>query len=56
MESTGRRSNGRRNQLRYVAGADAQATCAAPLQLGDEPFRRAISQQFFGQQAETIGT
>ena len=37
-----------KDQLRYVAGADAQATYAARLQLGDEAFRKMIKQQFFG--------
>ena len=37
-----------KDQLRYVAGADAKATYAARLQLGDEAFRKAIAQQFFG--------
>jgi NAD(P)-dependent dehydrogenase (short-subunit alcohol dehydrogenase family) len=37
-----------KDQLRYVAGGDAKATYAARLQLGDEAFRKAISQQFFG--------
>lgn len=37
-----------KDQLRYVAGADAVATYAARLQLGDEAFRKAIGQQFFG--------
>jgi len=37
-----------RDQLRYVAGADAKATYAARLQVGDEAFRKAIKQQFFG--------
>jgi len=37
-----------RDQLRYVAGADAKATYAARLQLGDEAFRNGIRQQFFG--------
>jgi len=37
-----------KDQLRYVAGADAKATYAARLQLGDEAFRKAIEQQFFG--------
>jgi NAD(P)-dependent dehydrogenase (short-subunit alcohol dehydrogenase family) len=36
-----------KDRLRYVAGADAQATYAARLQLGDEAFRKAIAQQFF---------
>jgi hypothetical protein len=37
-----------KKQLRYVAGADAQATYATRLQMGDEGFRNAINQQFFG--------
>ena len=37
-----------KDQLRYLAGADAKATHAARLQLGDEAFRNAIEQQFFG--------
>lgn len=37
-----------KDQLRYVAGADGKATYAARLQMGDEAFRRAIKQQFFG--------
>ena len=36
------------DQLRYVAGADAKATYAMRLQLGDEAFRKAMRQQFFG--------
>jgi short-subunit dehydrogenase len=36
------------DQLRYVAGADAQAAYAARLQLGDEAFIAAITKQFFG--------
>lgn len=39
-----------KDQLCYVAGADAKATCAMRLQMGDEAFRKAINQQFFGQQ------
>ena len=31
-----------KDQLRYVAGADAKATYAMRLQLGDEAFRKAI--------------
>ena len=38
-----------KKQLRYVAGADAKATYAMRLQMGDEAFRNAINQQFFGQ-------
>ena len=37
-----------KDQLRYVAGANGKATYAARLQLGDEAFRKAIRQQFFG--------
>jgi short-subunit dehydrogenase len=37
-----------KDQLRYIAGADAKATYAMRLQLGDEAFRTAIAQQFFG--------
>jgi len=41
-----------KDQLRYVAGADAKATYAMRLQLGDEAFRKAIAQQFFEQSAQ----
>lgn len=37
-----------KDQLRYLAGGDGKATYAARLQLGDEAFRKAIKQQFFG--------
>ena len=37
-----------KEQLRYVAGADAKAMYAMRLELGDEAFRKAIAQQFFG--------
>lgn len=37
-----------KDQLRYVAGADANATYARRLQLGDEAFRKAMRQRFFG--------
>jgi NAD(P)-dependent dehydrogenase (short-subunit alcohol dehydrogenase family) len=37
-----------KDQLRYVAGADAIATYAMRLKAGDEAFRKAIKQQFFG--------
>jgi NAD(P)-dependent dehydrogenase (short-subunit alcohol dehydrogenase family) len=37
-----------KDQLRYVAGTDAKATYAMRLQLGEEAFRKAIRQQFFG--------
>jgi NAD(P)-dependent dehydrogenase (short-subunit alcohol dehydrogenase family) len=39
-----------KDQLRYVAGKDAKATHAMRLQMGDEAFRKAINQQFFGPQ------
>ena len=38
----------RKDQLRYVAGADAKAMYAMRLQLGEEAFRNAMAQQFFG--------
>ena len=37
-----------KDQLRYMAAADAKATYAMRLQLGDEAFVKAIRQQFFG--------
>ena len=37
-----------KDQLRYVAGADAKATYAMRLQMGDEAFRKAMNQRFFG--------
>ena len=37
-----------KDQLRYVAGLDAKTTYAARLQLGDEAFRKALRQRFFG--------
>ena len=37
-----------KEQLRYVAGEDAKATYAMRLQIGDEAFRKAMNQQFFG--------
>ena len=37
-----------RDQLRYIAGADAKAMYAVRLQLGDEAFRKVIAQQFLG--------
>jgi len=42
-----------KDQLRYLAGADAKATYAMRLQLGDEAFRNAMTQQFFGIEAQT---
>ena len=38
-----------KDQLRYVAGADAKEIYAMRMQLGDEAFRKAMAQQFFGQ-------
>ena len=37
-----------KDQLRYIAGEDAKAIYAMRLQLGDEKFRKAMAQQFFG--------
>ncbi len=37
-----------KNQLRYVAGADAKAMYAERLEIGDEKFRRGIDQLFLG--------
>jgi hypothetical protein len=37
-----------KNQLRYLAGADAKETYAMRLRLGDAAFLEAIRQQFFG--------
>ena len=37
-----------KDQLRYVAGNDAKAMYAKRLQMGDEVFRKAISEQFSG--------
>jgi hypothetical protein len=37
-----------KDQLRYFAGADAKAMYAMRLQLGEEAFRKAMAQQFFG--------
>jgi hypothetical protein len=41
-----------KDQLRYVAGADAEATYATRLQLGAEAFRKAMRQRFFGAEEE----
>jgi NAD(P)-dependent dehydrogenase (short-subunit alcohol dehydrogenase family) len=38
-----------KDQLRYVAGGDAKSMYAMRLQLGDEAFRKAMAQQFFGE-------
>ena len=37
-----------KDQLRYVAGADAKSMYAMRLQLGEEASRKALAQQFFG--------
>jgi NAD(P)-dependent dehydrogenase (short-subunit alcohol dehydrogenase family) len=37
-----------KDQLRYVAGADGKRTYEMRLKMGDEAFRKAIRQQFFG--------
>ena len=37
-----------KDQLRYTAGEDAKETYALRKQLGDEAFRKAMDQQFFG--------
>jgi NAD(P)-dependent dehydrogenase (short-subunit alcohol dehydrogenase family) len=37
-----------KHQLRYLAGDDAKATYGMRLQLGDEAFRNAMAQRFFG--------
>ena len=42
-----------KDQLRYVAGADAKSMYAMRLQLGDEAFRKAMAQQFFGDAVKT---
>ena len=38
-----------KEQLRYIAGADAKAIYAMRSQVGDEAFRKAIKQKFLGQ-------
>lgn len=35
-------------RLRYLAGADAEATYASRLEVGEEQFRQSIAQEFFG--------
>jgi len=37
-----------KDQLRYVAGADAQASYALRLKVGDEAFRKGVNEMFFG--------
>jgi len=41
-----------KDQLRYIAGADAKAMYEMRLHLGDEAFRKAVAQQFFGDAAK----
>jgi hypothetical protein len=38
-----------RSLVSYVAGADAKAMYAVRLQLGEEAFRNAMAQRFFGE-------
>jgi hypothetical protein len=38
-----------KDQLRYIAGADAKEIYAMRLQLGDEAFRKVMAQLFFGE-------
>lgn len=35
-----------KDQLRYIAGADAKAIYETRMQVGDEAFRKAMAQQF----------
>lgn len=37
-----------RDQLRYIAGADAKEIYETGMKVGDEAFRKAMAQQFFG--------
>ena len=38
-----------KDQLRYIAGADAKAMYETRMKLGDEAFRKVMAQQFFGE-------
>ena len=40
-----------KDQLRYIAGADAKEIYAMRMRLGDEAFRKPMAQQFFGDAA-----
>jgi len=40
-----------KDQLRYIAGADAKDIYAMRMKVGDEAFRKALAQQFFGDAA-----
>jgi len=44
-----------KDQLRYVAGADAKAMYEMRLQIGDEAFSKAIAQQFFNARRNSLG-
>lgn len=41
-----------KDQLRYVAGADAKEIYETRMKLGDEAFRKAMAQQFLGDAAK----
>jgi len=45
-----------KDQLRYVAGSDAKAMHEMRLQIGDEAFRKAMAQQFFGDASQAAST
>jgi NAD(P)-dependent dehydrogenase (short-subunit alcohol dehydrogenase family) len=45
-----------KDQLRYVAGSDAKAMYEMRLQIGDEAFRKAMAQQFFGDAPQAAST
>jgi NAD(P)-dependent dehydrogenase (short-subunit alcohol dehydrogenase family) len=45
-----------KDQLRYVAGSDARAMYEMRLQIGDEAFRKALAQQFFGDAPQAAST
>jgi len=41
-----------RDQLRYIAGADAKEIYETRMRVGDEAFRKAMAQQFLGDTAK----
>src|SRR5215469_4652066 len=45
-----------KDQLRYVAGSDAKAMHEMRLQIGDEAFRKAMAQHFFGDDPQAAST
>jgi NAD(P)-dependent dehydrogenase (short-subunit alcohol dehydrogenase family) len=45
-----------KDQLRYIAGSDAKAMNEMRLQIGDEAFRKAMVQQFFGDTPQAAST